>query len=123
MLGVGLDGWVSKGSFWLTGSAKLAKGTTYKPSFLKEPDGIPQDFLDNCMFCSPTVKVLAPVSGLQMCAEAHRLSLPHGAKQSPRLNIEHLLFTSSYLLAPGLYSQVATKSSSGLAWGRTFCAV
>lgn len=117
MPGVGLDGWVSKDS------AKLTKGTTYTLSCLKEPDGIPRDFLDNCMFCSPVVKVLAPVSGLQMCAEAHRLSLPQGAEQSPRLNSERLLFTSSYLFAHGLYSQVATKASSGLAGGRTFCAV
>lgn len=55
------------------------------------------------IICS-VAQVLAPWSGLQMCAEAprHLLPLPQWAKQSPRLRValnnEHLLFTFPWLV-------------------------
>lgn len=80
----------------LRGSARLMTGTMYKPACLKEPDGIHLDILGNHMLYSPVVKVLVPLSGLQMCAKPIGICyLLQCMKQSLRLraglNHEHLL--------------------------------
>lgn len=83
---------------------------------LKETDGIHLDFLDSHMFCSPLVKVLAPLSGVG-CRCVLRLigicplcpSAPNSPQGSAALKDECLLFTSSFFACHGLYSQVATK--------------
>lgn len=97
-------------------------GTTYKPACLKEPDGIHLDFLANHMFCSPAVKVLVPLSGLQMC-ETHRhlLSLPQCVQQSLRfraaLSHEHLILASSYPVCPGIIHPSGNKGQELIGWG------